>query len=92
VACEAINNAIRHAKAGRVEVLIEARGHTLVIAVSDDGRGIPEAGGSTGFESMRARAELLGAQLRIDGKAPRGTRVELELPLRFARQSYGRSP
>jgi len=88
VACEAINNAIRHAEASRVDVVVESRGHTLLLAVSDDGRGISEIEGSTGLESMRARAELLGAQLRIDGNAPRGTRVELELPLRVAEKFY----
>ena len=36
---------------------------------------------------MKARADQLGARLRIAGGAERGTVVELELPLRPAQAS-----
>jgi signal transduction histidine kinase len=55
-----------------------------MVAVTDDGRGLADAEASTGFESMKARAEQLGARLRIAGGTERGTVVELELPLRPA--------
>jgi signal transduction histidine kinase len=84
VACEAINNAIRHAEAAHIDVLVEGRPRTVMLAVTDDGRGIADAEASTGFESMKARAEQLGARLRIAGGTERGTVVELELPLRPA--------
>ena len=87
VACEAINNAIRHAEAAHIDVLVEGRPRTVMLAVTDDGRGIADAEASTGFESMKARADQLGARLRIAGGAERGTVVELELPLRPAQAS-----
>jgi signal transduction histidine kinase len=51
--------------------------------VADDGRGISgPAEGSTGLESMRARAELLGGRLHVHSDRRDGTRVELQVPLR----------
>ncbi len=83
VACEAISNALRHADPQRIDVTLEQRAGALLLAVADDGRGIAEpAADSTGLESMRARAELLGGRLQISGERRAGTRVELEVPLR----------
>jgi signal transduction histidine kinase len=83
VACEAITNALRHADAARIDVTLDVRAGMLLLAVADDGRGLAApAGDSTGLESMRARAELLGGHLRIHGERRAGTRVELEVPLR----------
>jgi two-component system sensor histidine kinase UhpB len=80
VACEAINNAIRHAQATHIDVVLEDRARTLLVAVRDDGRGIDDALPSTGLESMESRAQQLGAKLRITGGDRDGTSVELELP------------
>jgi signal transduction histidine kinase len=83
VACEAITNALRHAEPQRIDVALEVRDGALLLAVADDGRGLAAASeDSTGLESMRARAELLGGKLRIRGHRRAGTRVELEIPLR----------
>ena len=85
VACEAISNALRHAEPGRIDVSLDVDAAALLVVVADDGRGIADAGGgSTGLESMRARAELLGGRLRIISERRAGTRVELEVPLRGA--------
>jgi signal transduction histidine kinase len=83
VASEAITNALRHAEPGRIDVTLDVRADTLVIAVGDDGRGLSApAGTSTGLESMRARAAMLGGRLLIEGERRGGTRVELQIPLR----------
>ena len=81
---EAINNAVRHAEPGLIDVCIEASGTEIIIVVSDDGRGCgridPAAQGGIGH--MRTRAALIGARLRI-GRGGRkvGTRVEVGIDL-----------
>ncbi|GLS21861.1 ATPase [Labrys miyagiensis] len=82
IAQEAINNAVRHADAGRIEVHIGSTSAELVVAVIDDGRGCdpPAAVASGGVGHMRTRAALIGARLEI-GRASRkgGTRVEIAI-------------
>jgi signal transduction histidine kinase len=70
---------------GELRTTLEVRDGALLPAVADDGRGLAAASeDSTGLESMRARAELLGGKLRIRGERRAGTSVELEIPLRGA--------
>jgi signal transduction histidine kinase len=83
VACEAISNALRHAEPAHIEVTLEPGAGALFLTVTDDGRGISvREVGSTGLDSMRARAEMLGGRLDIHSNGRDGTRVQLEVPLR----------
>jgi len=84
VACEAMVNAVRHARATRVDVRVGVHDGRLDLAVSDDGVGLPRgvpAGPSTGLRSMEARARTLGGALRAGPAAGGGTRIELSAPL-----------
>lgn len=81
---EALTNVLRHSRAGRVHVLIDAREPRLVLAVTDDGVGLSAAGvpGATaglGIPSMHARARRLQGTLSIESDA-HGTRVRLSCP------------
>ena len=79
---EALNNARRHSRAGRVSVVLRTEGEELVAEVSDDGRGIgPEAVPGVGHSSMRERAAALGGELQIESEPGRGTMVRLRAPL-----------
>jgi signal transduction histidine kinase len=84
VAQEALTNVIRHARATRVDVLVERRGRKLVVLVEDDGIGFDpvqaEQGGRLGLISMRERTEMLGGGLEIESAAGAGTTVRLEVP------------
>jgi signal transduction histidine kinase len=81
IAVEAVTNAVRHAGAQTCSVRI-AVGRMLEIEVADDGRGDPAAFvAGTGLESMSARAEELGGELRVEAQAGGGTRVLAWLPL-----------
>jgi NarL family two-component system sensor histidine kinase LiaS len=55
----------------------------LTVTIADNGRGFrPDvATGGFGLESMRQRAELIGATLRISSEPQDGTKVELEVPI-----------
>ena len=75
---EALTNVRKHADATVVRVSV-ASGDDLRIAVVDNGRGFrPDAvDGGFGLDSMRQRAELIGATLSITSKPRDGSRVEL---------------
>ena len=80
---EAVNNAIKHAKATVIEVRMNWDGG-LHVAVADDGVGfdLEEFGGSTGLglSNLESRARLLNADLKFLKNQPRGSVVELFLP------------
>jgi PAS domain S-box-containing protein len=83
IAQEALHNAAKHARAGRLEVrLSHARGQ-LFLRVGDDGRGfVPNAvfPGHLGLRSMRERAAVVGGILDISSAPGKGTRVSLRVP------------
>ncbi|MFI6702233.1 GAF domain-containing sensor histidine kinase [Streptomyces sp. NPDC050509] len=63
---EALSNAFRHARATRIEVVVDATvrladGRRAVrLTVADDGIGIPAGGRRSGLRNLRRRAEALG--------------------------------
>lgn len=78
VAQEATTNALRHAKASRIQIELAQDARDLRLAIRDDGvglRGSREPSG-LGLRIMQFRAEAAGGELRIEPDLPRGTRVE----------------
>lgn len=84
VAQEALNNALKHAGADRVGLLLRVTRERVELEVTDNGCGfaVDAAGkrGGLGLRGMRERAEQLGGTLAIDSTAGAGTRVRLVLP------------
>jgi signal transduction histidine kinase len=82
---EAVYNALRHARAGTVEVRLGTEGARAVLEVADDGSGFDasetEHQGGLGLASMRDRACSIGGELTIDAAPGQGTTVRLEVPL-----------
>jgi len=69
VAQEAVNNALRHARARRIFIEFDVHGGEATLTVSDDGVGIAEVSsmrpGGFGIPGMRARAQSLGGTLTL---------------------------
>lgn len=81
IAQEAVTNVLRHAGATHCEVVIETETGGLVVAVSDDGRGMkPGAASGVGLRSMSERAEEVGGHVTIAQRAGGGTCVRAVLP------------
>ncbi len=79
IAQEAINNAARHAQAGRITVEIAGEEDRLTVIIRDDGRGFPAAPDrQSGLAHMRTRAQLIGAQLDIASQNGTAIHVSLE--------------
>jgi two-component system sensor histidine kinase UhpB len=82
VAQEALTNIARHARATAVSVSLRRSADGIVLAVSDDGRGLPDGAerSSQGIRGMRERAMLVGADLAIDSRPDHGTAIRLSIP------------
>ena len=84
IACEAIVNALRHADAEAISVLLLEGEHGFAVSVRDDGLGLPLTArpGANGLRAMENRAARIGADLTVTTPAEgRGTLVELLVPL-----------
>jgi len=85
---EALQNAVRHSGAGRVEVSFRGGGSELVLRVADLGRGFePErlqGAYGLGLAGMRERLRLVGGGLRIESVPRGGTIIEAWLPSTWA--------
>ncbi len=83
IAQEALANALKHARAERLQLRLRRDGDRLELLVADDGAGFdlrgPRAARHLGLVSMRERAEALGGELRVASRPGEGTRVELEV-------------
>jgi two-component system, NarL family, sensor histidine kinase UhpB len=83
VAQESLTNVARHADAGRVRIRLETGVDSVVLTVSDDGRGFPGGrppDGHGGIRGMRERALLVGGALAVKPGPGGGAEVRFEVP------------
>jgi len=79
---EALNNAVRHARARNAKVRVAQNQNGIAIEVSDDGRGFqPERARGLGILGMEERVKRLGGTLTVDSTPGRGSAIKAELPL-----------
>lgn len=85
VAQEALNNAVKHARARSVLLRLVARGGTVQLQVVDDGRGCDPAvamrSGGSGLGGMRERLRLYDGHLDLHSVPGEGTRIRAVVPL-----------
>jgi signal transduction histidine kinase len=75
IASEAMNNAIRHARASHIWVGLRIIGDELYLEIADDGIGLPERRrDGAGLQTMRERALELGGRFELQSLA-QGTSV-----------------
>lgn len=75
---EAISNAVRHGRARKIRIRLTQTGSTGVLAIHDDGVGIPLEVATTsgmGLHTMRHRAESIGGTLQVRRGGVKGTVV-----------------
>lgn len=82
IAQEAVNNALKHSGARRIELQLTLTAETLELSVRDFGHGwsaakLPQG---LGLQTMRQRARLMGGRLDVQNLPEGGLRVSCSLP------------
>ncbi len=85
IAQEAITNAVKHAEAKCIEVILESNAQGVSLAITDDGRGFdPELPVNSeshfGLRGMKTRARAMKARLQVRSTPGTGTRVQIDVP------------
>jgi signal transduction histidine kinase len=79
---EALNNAVRHAKARNAKVRVAGGANGIDIEVRDDGQGFdPQRSRGLGILGMEERVKRLGGSLTVKSAPGQGTVLKAELPL-----------
>jgi signal transduction histidine kinase len=80
VTSEAITNAIKHARATRIDVRIARSNGHLAVRVTDDGRGGATLTAGSGLAGLSDRVNAIGGALALQSAAGCGTTVEARVP------------
>lgn len=83
IAQEAVNNALKHGHASRVDITLGRRGDRVELSIANNGLALPPdsaARHGTGLHVMRYRAEMIGASLSVKPGKRKGVRVNCTLP------------
>ncbi|QPH38595.1 CheR family methyltransferase [Pedobacter endophyticus] len=85
---ELMVNVVKHARATRAKVKIVAQVDEVLIEVRDNGVGVDQNiqdKPGIGLASIRNKADLLKGKVKISSTPGKGTKVEVRLPLKFAK-------
>ncbi len=77
IAQEAVNNAVKHARAEEIVIELARADSTVRLRISDNGRGLSRAGGrGLGLGVMKHRASVIGGRLDMTSKKGLGFTIE----------------
>ena len=85
LAVEALNNALKHAQARSVEIVIRCSPERLELEVIDDGIGFDihkVEVGRMGLKNLRDRADIIGGMLNIKSSPSKGTTVRFFIEIK----------
>ncbi|NPV87464.1 MAG: PAS domain S-box protein [Anaerolineae bacterium] len=83
IAQEALNNILKHSEATWVSVRLYRENRHIFLEIRDNGKGFnpkQQGGGGIGLQSMRERAANIEAQIFIQSRPGKGTRLLIRLP------------
>lgn len=82
IACELINNALKHSEATLINVQLITEVERISLIVQDNGKGfdITNASGN-GLSNIKNRASFMGASLEIFSSESKGTEITVELKM-----------
>ena len=92
IAQEAMTNALKHAEATIIRIVLENDAEGVSITVSDDGKGmdfeqVRSQYGHFGIIGMEERAERIGGHLKITSSPSDGTIISIHVPAKPERHS-----
>ncbi len=82
IAQEAVQNAVKHACAKNISIMLTSQDGHVLLSVEDDGVGIAlrRKRSGMGLRNMETRARLIGGRLKVVRRERGGTAVACELP------------
>ena len=83
IAQEAVNNAVKHSRAGSILIELKTNHNRIELKVTDNGIGIPVSRhptGGMGLHIMNYRAQAIGGTLNLERAARHGTVVSCSAP------------
>lgn len=84
IGLEALTNALKHADATRVDILLRLAADTVELVVRDDGCGmgrVDSPGAHFGLQGIRERVDKMGGTVTISSQPGEGTRLSVSVPL-----------
>jgi signal transduction histidine kinase len=86
IGLEGLTNALKHAKATRIDLLLRFDVDSIELVVSDNGCGLGQGpleipGGHFGLRGVRERVDKLGGSVEFESRPGEGTRVAVTVPL-----------
>jgi signal transduction histidine kinase len=79
---EALTNAIRHADAENVTLVIHEESGAVIVTAQDDGRGAVSLTAGHGLTGLRERIESIGGRMEVESRPGHGVRLHAMLPSR----------
>ncbi|MEP7164651.1 MAG: ATP-binding protein [Ferruginibacter sp.] len=79
---EQVNNIVKHANAGTINILIETENNTVRLVIRDDGQGfdVNKKRTGVGISNMINRTESFNGKVEITSSPEEGTKVEVSIP------------
>jgi two-component system sensor histidine kinase UhpB len=84
---EGLINALRHAQATRIGIVVDGTEERIRVSVTDDGIGLPAdwaRPGHFGLRGLTDRVTQLGGKFEVGSEGTRGTHLAAEIPLKAA--------
>ena len=78
---EGATNVIRHSRAGRCAIRVEAAAGRAAVEIEDDGEATAEAAGGSGLDGLRERARRVHGDVEAGVRPEGGFRLRLTVPL-----------
>ena len=85
---EILNNAVKHSKADKINMIIESDAEFIILQITDNGIGfnynnsiLEFENNTNGLRNIKERAELLEANILINSEISKGTEIKLEIPI-----------
>jgi signal transduction histidine kinase len=80
ICCEGLTNAVKHASASRVDLIVAHAREHLVVRVVDDGVGGAAPRNGSGLTGLADRVAALGGTFQVQSRPGAGTTLVAELP------------
>ncbi len=85
---EAMQNAVKHAKADKIEIELSKRENVLKLSIKDNGVGFDynktlKNSKGLGLLAMRERVSIIGGTLFVSTQKGKGTHISVEVPLNW---------